>query len=164
MKLVANKSAPIDLNDVPLSTLIEQNTDFIDVNFVSRSNFNNNAYRGNFNPRPFPGNSSNNYGNSSYNNNRNLSDLENNIKEFINAQKVFNNTIEEKLNKIDDMYRSIDRISHDVENLKLKFFVPKVGESIKALYVSRDESKKRTAMLIAKRELLERAFSSDCFH
>ena len=35
MKLVANKSAPIDLNDVPLSTLIEQNSDPIDVNFVS---------------------------------------------------------------------------------------------------------------------------------
>jgi hypothetical protein len=67
------KNAPIDLNDVPLSTLIEQNSDAIDVNFVSRNNFNNNAYRGNFNPRPFPSNSSNNYGgsygNPSYNNN-----------------------------------------------------------------------------------------------
>ena len=100
MKLVANKNAPIDLNDAPLSTLIEQNSDAIDVNFVSRNNFNNNAYRGNFNPRPFPGNSFNNYGNSygnpSYNNNGNTSDLENNIKEFINAQKNFNTTIEEK--------------------------------------------------------------------
>ena len=27
-----------------------------------------------------------------------------------------------------------------------------------------DESKKRTAMLRAKREFLEKAFSSDCFH
>ena len=48
---------------MPLSTLIEQNNDPVDVNFVSRNNFNNNAYRGNFNARPFPGNSSNNYGN-----------------------------------------------------------------------------------------------------
>ena len=64
MKLIANKSAPTDFNGVPLSTLIEQNTDAIDVNFISRNNFNNNAYRGNFNPRPFPCNSSNNYGNS----------------------------------------------------------------------------------------------------
>ena len=92
----------------------------------------NNAYRGNFNPRPFPGNSCNNYGNSygnpSYYNNRNTSDFDNNIKKFINAQKVFNNTIEEKSNKIDDMSRSIDRISHDVENLKMEFFVPKVEE------------------------------------
>ena len=53
MKLVASKSAPIDFNDTPLSTLIEQNSDAIDVNFISHNNFNNNAYRGNFNPRPF---------------------------------------------------------------------------------------------------------------
>ena len=38
-----------------------------DVDFVGRNNFGNNAYRGNFNPRPYPSNSSNNYGNS-YNN------------------------------------------------------------------------------------------------
>ena len=42
-------------------------------------------------------------------------------------------------------------------------FVPKVDESIKALYVSIDESKKRTAMLRAKREFLEKTFSSDYF-
>ena len=42
--------------------------------------------------------------------------------------------------------------------------MPKVDESIKALYVSMDESKKRTAMLRAKREFLERVFSSDYFH
>ena len=35
---------------------------------------------------------------------------------------------------------------------------------IKSLYASMDESKKRTAMLRAKREFLERAFSSDYFH
>ena len=83
------------------------------------------------------------------NNNRNTSDLENNIKEFINMQKVFNTSIEES--KIDDLSRSVDRIAHDVENLKMKIFVPKVDESIKALYVSMDESKKRTAMLRTKR-------------
>ena len=68
------------------------------------------------------------------------------------------------MNKIDDLSRSVDRISHDVENLKLKICVPKVEESIKALYVSMDESKKRTAMLRARRDFLEKVFSSDCFH
>ena len=58
----------------------------------------------------------------------------------------------------------VDKIAHDVENLKMKIFVPKVDESIKSLYVSMDESKKRTAMLRAKREFLEKAFSSDFFH
>ena len=96
--MVANKSAPIDLNDVPLSTLIEKNSDLVDVNFFSWNNFNNDAYRGNFNPRPYPRNSSDNYGNS-YNNyygnyNKITSDLENNIEEFINSQKVLNTTIE----------------------------------------------------------------------
>ena len=75
--------------------MIEKNSDAIYVNFISQNNFNNNAYRGNFNPRPFPSNSSNNYGNSygnpsdNNNNNRNTSDLENNIKEFINTPKCF---------------------------------------------------------------------------
>jgi hypothetical protein len=161
--LVARKYASIGPNDVPLSTLIEQNSDPIDVNFVSRSNFNNNAYRGNFNSRPFPGNSSNSfgnpYGNSYHNNHRVPSDLESSIKEFINAQKVFNTLIEEKLNKLDDMSKSIDRISLDVENLKAKSLPPRVdiNESIKSMYVSIDESKKRTSTLNAKRELLEKS-------
>ena len=132
MKLVANKSSPIDFNDVPLSTLIEKNSDAIYVSFISQNNFNNNAYRGNFNPRPFPSNSSNNYGNSygnpTYNSNRNTSDLDKNIKEFINTQMALNTSIEEKLNKIDDLSRSVDRISHDEETLKMKIFVPKVEE------------------------------------
>ena len=64
MKLFASRSAPIDSNDMPLSTLIENNNESMDLNFVGRNNFGNNAYKGNFNPRPFPSNSSNNYGNS----------------------------------------------------------------------------------------------------
>ena len=82
MKLFANKS----VSSVPLSTLIENNNESMDVNFVGRNNFGNNAYRGNFNPRPFPSNSSNNYGNS-YNNsygnfNKMPSEFENSVKEF----------------------------------------------------------------------------------
>ena len=45
----------------------------------------------------------------------------------------------------------------------MKIFVPIVDESIKALYVSMYESNKRAAMLRAKREFLEKAFSSDFF-
>ena len=56
------------------------------------------------------------------------------------------------------MSRSIDRISHDVEPLKMKKIMPKIEESIKTLYLSMDESKKRTAMLRAKREILEKCF------
>ena len=101
MKLFASKSAPIDPNYIPLSTLVENNNESMDVNFVGRNNFSNNAYGGNFNPRPFPSNSSNNYG-SSYNYyygnyNKMPSDFENSVKEFMSLQKNFNVLIEEKV-------------------------------------------------------------------
>ena len=94
MKLFATKSAPIDPHDMHLSTLIENNNESMYVHFVGRNSFGNNAYRGIFNPRPFPSNSSNNYGNS-YNNsygnfNKMPSDFENSVKEFMISQKNFN--------------------------------------------------------------------------
>src|SRR3954468_5037680 len=58
------KQAPIDPQDVPLNSLVAQEQ--LDVNFVSRNNFNNNSYRSNFgrnfasNPRPFPSTYGNN--------------------------------------------------------------------------------------------------------
>ena len=45
MKLFANKSVSSDPNDMPLSTLIENNNESMDLNFVGRNNFGNNAYR-----------------------------------------------------------------------------------------------------------------------
>ena len=60
MKLFASKSVSSDPNDMPLSNLIENNNESLDVNFVGRNNFSNNAYRGHFNARPYPSNSSNN--------------------------------------------------------------------------------------------------------
>ena len=68
-----------------LSSLMESSNASLNVNFVGRNNFgNNNAFGGNYVPRPLPSNSSNNFGNS-YNNthgnyNRLPSDLESNIK------------------------------------------------------------------------------------
>src|SRR3954464_9161915 len=48
------KQAPIDPQDVPLNFLVAQEQ--VDMNFISRNNFNNNAYKsfGSNNPRPFP--------------------------------------------------------------------------------------------------------------
>ena len=119
----------------------------MDVNFVGRNNFGNNTYRGNFNSRPFPSDSSNNYGNS-YNNsygnyNKMPSDHESNIKEFISSQKSFNALIEEKLSKIDELARNVDRISLDVYYLKLRSIPPKhdINESLKAMRIYIDECK-----------------------
>ena len=50
------KQVPIDPRDVPLNYLVAQEKEQIYFNFISRNNFNNNAYRSNFgknNPRPF---------------------------------------------------------------------------------------------------------------
>ena len=127
-KLFASKGANVDPNDIPLSTLIDNTNESMDVNFVGRNNFGNNAYRGNFNPRPFPSNSSNNYGNSynnSYGNFSNMpSDFESSVKEFMNSQKNFNALLEEKLLKIDELARNVDIISLDVGSLKIRSIPP----------------------------------------
>ena len=147
MSLFATKISSIDPNDMPLSTSIENNNESMDVNFVGRNNFGNNAYRGNFNPRPFPNNSSNNYGNS-YNNsygnfNKMPSEFETSVKEFMNSQKNFNALLEEKLLKVDELARNVDRISLDVDSLKLRSIPPKhdINESLKAMRISIDECK-----------------------
>ena len=46
------KQAPIDPHDVPLNSLVAQEQ--VDVNFISRNNFNNNAYRSNFGSKTVP--------------------------------------------------------------------------------------------------------------
>src|SRR3954463_2852151 len=113
------KQSPIDPHDVPLNSLIAQ--DQVDVNFISRNNFNNNAYRINFgrNPRPFP---SNNYGNNNtYPSTKNsTSELESMLKDFITTQKAFNKSVEEKLDKLDSLSLKVDNIAHDVEMLKIR--------------------------------------------
>src|ERR1044072_5038828 len=114
------KKAPIDPHDVPLNYLVAQEQ--VDLNFISRNNFNNNAYRSNFgniNPRPFP---SNNYGNNNtYPSTKNsTSELEGMLKDFITTQKAFNKSVDEKLDKLDSLSSKVDNIAHDVEMLKIR--------------------------------------------
>src|SRR3954471_692951 len=114
------KQAPIDPHDVPLNSLVAQEQ--VDVNFISRNNFNNNAYRSNFasnNPRPFP---SNNYGNNNtYPSTKNsTSELESILKDFITTQKAFNKSVEEKLDKLDNLSSKVDNLAHEVELLKIR--------------------------------------------
>ena len=128
----------------------------MDANFVGRNNFGNNAYRVHFNPRPFHSNSSNNYGNS-YNNsygnyNKMPYDLENNIIEFISSQKNLNTMVEEKMLKIDVLARNVDRISLEIDSLKIRSISAKhdINESLKAIKISIDECKERPARMRAK--------------
>src|SRR3954465_7854041 len=169
MKLFSTKSVSSDPNDIPLSTLIENNNESLDVNFVGRNNFGNNTYRGNFNPRPYPSNSSNNYGNSynnSYGNFNNMpSEFETSVKEFMNSQKNFNALLEEKLLKVDELARNVDIISLDVDSLKLTSIPPKhdINESLKAMIISIDECKERTARMRAKKDCFVKACSSSFY-
>ena len=67
MSMLATNQSTIDPNNVPLASLIYQEKDQFDVNFLNRNNFNNNAYRNNFcsnNYKPYPPNNGNSYGNS----------------------------------------------------------------------------------------------------
>ena len=114
-----SKQSSVDPRDVPLNSLIAQEQ--VDVNFISRNNFNNNAYRSNFgnNPRPFPSNS---YGNNNaYPSTKNsTTELEIMLKDFITTQKAFNKSVEEKLNKLDDLSSKVDNLANEVELLKIR--------------------------------------------
>ena len=54
-----SKQVPIDPNNVPLNSLVANENDQVDVNFIARHNFNNSAYKNNFggnNYSPYPPN------------------------------------------------------------------------------------------------------------
>ena len=91
MSMLSTNKSPIDPNNVALASLISQEKDQVYVNFLNRSNFNNNAYRNNIgsnNSKPYPPNNGNSYGNS-YNLNNNVSsDLESVLKDFITTQRA----------------------------------------------------------------------------
>ena len=82
------------------------------------------------------------------------SDFDNSVKEFMSSQKNFNALIKEKLLKIDELARNVDRISLDVDSLKLRSISPKhdINESLKAMRISIVECKERTAKMCAKKD------------
>ena len=73
--------------------------------------------------------------------------------------------IEEKLLKIDDLARNVDRISLDVDSLKLRSIPPKhdINESLKAMRISIDECKERTARMRASKDAFIKACSSNSY-
>ena len=81
------------------------------------------------------------------------SDFETSVKEFMISQKNFNALLEEKLLKVDELARNVDRISLDVDSLKLRSIPPKhdINESLKAMRISIDECKERTVKMRAKK-------------
>src|SRR6187399_762011 len=114
-----SKQSTVNPRDVPSNSLIAQEQ--VDVNFISRNNFNNNAYRSNFgnNSRPFPSNS---YGNNNaYPSTKNSNtELESMLRDFITTQKAFNKNVEEKLHKLDDLSFKVDHLANEVKLLKIE--------------------------------------------
>ena len=83
----------------------------------------------------------------------------------MNSQKNFNALLEEKLLKVDELARNVDRISLDFDSLKHRSIPPKhdINESLKAMRISIDECKERTARIRAKKDCFVKACSSS-FH
>src|SRR4051812_16806225 len=93
------------------------------------------------------------------------SEFESSVKEFMNSQKNFNALLEEKLLKIDDLAGNVDRISLEVDSLKLRYMPPKhdINESLKAMTISIDECKERTARMRATKDAFIKACSSNSY-
>ena len=81
----------------------------------------------------------------------------------MNSQKNFNALLEEKLLKVDDLARNIDRISLEIDALKLRSIPHKhdINESLKAMIISIDECKERTARMRAKKDAFIKTCSSN---
>ena len=73
--------------------------------------------------------------------------------------------LEEKLLKVDDLARNVDRLSLDVDSLKHRSSPPKhdINESLKAMRISIDECKERTARMRAKKDCFMKACSSNFY-
>ena len=155
------KQVPIDPNNVPLNSLVANENDQVDVNFIARNNFNNSAYKNNFggnNYRPYPNNNGNSYGNSygnAYSNPKSsTSDLENMLKEFITTQKDFNKTVDERLAKLDNLVLKVDSLAHDVEILKIRNtpLEAKKTKPINSIQVQINDNIRMLAQIRARRE------------
>ena len=81
------------------------------------------------------------------------------------SQNNFKALLEEKLLKVHEFARNVDRLSLDVDSLKLRSIPPKhdINESLKAMRISIDECKERTARMRAKKDSFIRVCSSS-FH
>src|SRR3954467_14685579 len=92
-------------------------------------------------------------------------EFETSVKEFMNSQKNFNALLEEKLLKVDDLARNIDRISLEVDSVKLRSIPLKhdINESLKAMRISIDECKERTARMRATKDAFIKVCSSNSY-
>ena len=84
------------------------------------------------------------------------------LKNLRSLNKNFNALLEEKMLKVDDLARNIDRVSLDVDSLKVRSSPPKhdIDESLKSMIISIDECKEITARMCVKEDCFVKACSS----
>src|ERR1043165_6839600 len=128
------KKAPIDPQDVPLNSLVSQEQ--VDVNFISRNKFNNNAYGSNFgsnNPRPYP---SNNYGNDNSNSYsqtyrerdlpsyEKLIEIEKDTKSYMHTQfeqnKAFSRQLDDHSSILQNISKQLESLNGDISSLQTR--------------------------------------------
>src|ERR1044071_1652771 len=133
------KQAPIDPHNVPLNSLVAQEQ--VDVNFSSRNNFNNNAYRSNFgsnNPRPFPSNNYGNGNNNSYSHTYRERDLpsyeklvekEKATKSYMHTQleqnKAFSRQLDEHSSILQNISKQLESLNSDISSLQTRLTTTK---------------------------------------
>ena len=125
------KQVPIDPCDVPLNSLVAQEKEQVDVSFISRNNFNNNAYRSNFgnnNPRPFPSNNNNSYGHISNDrgmpSNERIIEIERATKNYMHTQyeqnKTFSRQLDEHSSILKNISKQLESLNSEISNLQAR--------------------------------------------
>ena len=131
MSLLTNQ-APINPRDVSVNSLVAQEKEQMDVNFISRNNFNNNAYMSNFgnnNPRSFPSNNSYSYttndrGMPSY---EKLLEIEKATKKYMHTQyeqnKTFSIQLDENSSILQNINKQLENLNSKISNLQTRLTV-----------------------------------------
>jgi hypothetical protein len=138
MAMLANDRAHVDLNNVPLASLVAQE-DHVDVNFIGNNNFHNSAYRNNFasnNYMPYPSNSDNGYlGRPRMPSEERILEVERDTRNFMQMQyeqnKLFTKTMEEQSALLKTISHQLENLNRDIPELQVK--VSKTETSISSL-------------------------------
>jgi hypothetical protein len=138
MAMLVNDRSHLDPNNVPLASLVAQE-EHVDVNFIRNYNFNNNAYRNNFdsnNYRPYLSNSDNSYlGRPRMPSEERILKVERATNNFMQMQyeqnKLFTKTMEEQSALLKTISHQLDNLNRDIPELQAK--VSKAKTSISSL-------------------------------
>src|SRR3954469_7318904 len=124
MSVLVNGKAQVDPNNVPLASLVSQEEN-VDVNFIKRNNFNNNAYRNNFgtnNYRPYPSNGDGL--NSRMPSEERISEVKRSTKNFMQMQfeqnKLLTQSMGEQTAILKSISQQLENLNNEISSLQVK--------------------------------------------